>query len=163
MGLYRRGREWWARFDYAGKTYKFNTQETSRGRAYGVEVAERIRLLDATRRASKRALPVRSLPKDTAFGELADRYVVDVILSRPRKPDGKVQEWIQVYLASVERVVAYFGRNTSCRQVAQRQVIAQYSHTLTKAISVKTSDFYLAILKAILFKGYDWGVLDEPP
>lgn len=85
------------------------------------------------------------------------------MLSRPKEPDGSVKRWIQDALLIVERIVAHFGFRTQPESIATRHSIGRYNHSLLRRLSPSGADNHLAMLRAILFRAYDWGLLKHPP
>jgi len=163
MALYKRDKIWWAKFTYRKTHYNVCTGQNARSRAIAWQCKFRAKLFDAFDRGSGPKRVNRQLPRDTTLGELADRYVVETLLTRPRETDGSYKEWILGRMYMVEGLVDYFGYRSSPQHVATPQAVSRYNHFLLQRLSPNVADNRLSLLRAILYKGYHSGVLQHRP
>ena len=163
MALYKRDKIWWAEFTYRTKKYDVCTGQNARSRAIAWQCKFRAKLFDEYDANYAPKKPHRKYPKDTRFGELMDRYVVDALLSRPRESNGDMKKWIQSRMYMVDSVIEYFGYHTKPKYIGTPQAIARYNHHLLQQVAPNVADNRLSLVRTVLFKGYDGGVLPYRP
>src|SRR5262249_21593569 len=139
----------------------FPTFYTNKALALVFERKERERL---ERQASGRAQEGRlGVSRRMRFGEVLDRYLATVMLTKRRDRGGKLRATVRNEIYRLDRIEKHFGRNASVAKVASWTAIAEFNHLLLRGIETDSANRYLSLLRAILNKAYEGGSLDHPP
>jgi integrase len=164
MALIRRGQHWWLIVTVSGKRALIPTGETSKPLAIIFERRERERraLLTSPEKQSRTAARPK-VAKKMRFGEVLDRYLDTVMLTKRRDKRGGLRKTVSNEIYRLHRLETQFGRSTSVAHVAKWSSIAEFNHLLLRSLQPDSASRYLSLLRAVLNKAYEWGTLDHPP
>jgi integrase len=150
MSLYKRGKIWWYKFEFAGTMIRESSKHTNQQLAQEAEWERRTKLRDAFHGIKRQNKHVQ------LFSTAADAWLEAKVLRRPRSA--------RVITANVGHLRRYFG-NMLLFDIDDHDVVQYQAARLRAGYSPKTCNEEVKCLKAIRRKNglpLDAEMLDEP-
>ena len=154
MNLFLKDGIWWVELQERDFVRRRSTFETNKNRAR--EVARMLALRPYTGEGVARL-------REMCLGDVINRYVDMVLLTKRRKPNEDLRKAARNDLLRLRRIEEFFGRRERIANVAKLRSIADFNYSLIHEMKPGSSNRYLTILRALLFKAYEWGVLRVRP
>jgi integrase len=154
MCLFLKEGIWWVELQERDFVRRRSTFETNKNRAR--EVARTLALRPYTAEGVARL-------REMCLGDVINRYVDMVLLTKRKKLNDDLRKSARNDLLRLRRIEEFFGRRERVTNVAKPRSIADFNYSLVHEMKPGSANRYLTILRAVLFKAYEWGVLRVRP
>jgi integrase len=158
MAVFRRGKIWWYKFNWNGKTIRESTKQTNKRTAEQIEAAKRTAL-------AKGEVGIKKKPPSPTLAEFAPRFTAAIETLCAEKP-----ATIDFYKRMMRRLLA--DRKLSGARLeavdeavidAYKQVRSRQQSRFKRTLSVASVNRELATLRRLLRLAQEWKVLDRVP
>jgi integrase len=154
MNLFQKNGVWWAELQERDFVRRRCTHETNKNRAR--EVARMFALRPYSGEGVARL-------REMSLGDVVNRYVDMVLLAKRRKANEDLRKSAKNDLLRLHRIEEFFGRRERVANVAKPAAIADFNYSLIHEMKPGSANRYLSILRALLNKAHEWGVLRVAP
>jgi integrase len=156
MGVYRRGKVWWYKFNWKGETIRESTTQSNKRTAEQMQAARRTAL-------AKAEVGIKRRERVPRLAEFAPRFAAAIETSCAEKP-----ATVAFYKAKLKVLVNHFGgrRLDEIEEAEIEQYIQKRAGTKSRRrqpLSPASVNRELATLRRLLRLAQEWKILDRVP